>query len=245
MGRNYKLAGHIFEIQCLYDSFVSFAKEYEWNAKLNGNGLTERVEQIQIDSEDIAFEKKRMPPPWNEKKLELLAIHRKVCRVMADYHIIMFHSSALAMDGRAYLFAAPSGTGKSTHARLWREVYGDRVKMINDDKPLVRVEDTVVAFGSPWNGKHRLGTDMSAPVAGICILQRGAENRIERMKAIDAIPFLLGQTYYTEDAATARKVVALVFELAQKVPIWKMECNMEKEAAEMACRTMARSDEIS
>lgn len=84
------------------------------------------------------------------------------------YNILLMHGSALCMDGEAYIFAAPSGTGKSTHARLWREVFGDRVWMINDDKPLVRVEEErAFVFGSPWCGKHKLGCNGSARLKAV------------------------------------------------------------------------------
>ena len=83
------------------------------------------------------------------------------------------------MDGAAYLFTAPSGTGKSTHTRLWREVFGDRVWMINDDKPMLRIsENLVTAYGTPWNGKHHISRNASAPLKAIVQLNRGKENII-------------------------------------------------------------------
>ena len=239
--KKYKLAGHIFEMQCLYDSFEVLAREFEWKDPQNGMEIPEKADLVRIEPEDIAFEKQRVNSSMSENKVEIYAVHRKVCRILADYRTIMFHSSALAVDGKAFLFAAPSGTGKSTHARLWREVYGDRVTMVNDDKPFLRIEDSVIAYGTPWNGKHHLGTNISVPVAGICILERGTENRIKRISSIEAIPFLLGQTYYTEDAQAIRNVISLTMEMAKKVPIWKMECNMEKDAAETAYQAMIGS----
>ena len=123
--------------------------------------------------------------------IETLAVYRKIAEQMPTYDTVLFHSSAVAVDGAAYLFAAKSGTGKSTHARLWRELLGDRAIMINDDKPLLRITDAgATVFGTPWNGKHRLGTNGSAPVRAICVLERGVQNNIERIGPKEAYPIL-------------------------------------------------------
>ena len=82
--------------------------------------------------------------------LENNAIHALIAEKLVEYDILLFHGSALCMDRQAYIFTAPSGTGKSTHARLWREAFGDRVWMINDDKPLIQVQDgKAMVYGSP------------------------------------------------------------------------------------------------
>jgi serine kinase of HPr protein (carbohydrate metabolism regulator) len=103
------------------------------------------------------------------------------------YNGLRIHASAVEVDGKAYLFSANSGTGKSTHTRLWREVFGDRAVMVNDDKPFLRMtEGAVMVYGSPWNGKHGLGCNLSVPLKAVCILERGEENRIEKISAKQA-----------------------------------------------------------
>ena len=78
------------------------------------------------------------------------------------------------MDGQAVLFTAKSGTGKSTHTKLWRDLFGERAVMVNDDKPLLRIlKDGVLVCGTPWDGKHRLSTNCALPLKAICILERG------------------------------------------------------------------------
>lgn len=99
-----------------------------------------------------------------------------------------FTCSAVALDGQAYLFTAPSGTGKSTHTRLWREVFGERAVMVNDDKPLIQVrEDAIYVCGTPWNGKHNLDSNQKVPIKGICLLERGTVNHIETISAADGV----------------------------------------------------------
>ena len=116
---------------------------------------------------------------YSDAYLETLAAYRKICEKMVEYDTILMHGSVVAVDGEAYLFTAKSGTGKSTHTRFWREVFGERAVMVNDDKPLLKLtEDGVLACGTPWDGKHHLSTNVCLPLRAICILERGEENEI-------------------------------------------------------------------
>ena len=88
---------------------------------------------IEVSEAEIERERNAGEEHFSNAYLESLAVYRKLCEKMLDYDCFLFHCSAIALDGKAYLFAAPSGTGKSTHTRLWREVFGNRAVMINDD----------------------------------------------------------------------------------------------------------------
>ena len=118
--------------------------------------------------------------PWGY--YESLCVCRAICRRLPFYDAFLIHAAALEVDGAAYLFAAPSGTGKTTHARLWQQQLGPKAHFINGDKPVLRVLDgTFFACGTPWNGKEGLGANLVCPVGGICFLERGTENRIRRL----------------------------------------------------------------
>ena len=112
-------------------------------------------------------------------------LHALLAEKLVAYGALLMHGSALCMDGNAYIFTAKSGTGKSTHARLWREAFGDRVWMINDDKPMIRVDEMRV-YGTPWDGKHHLSRNASAPLKAIVKLERAEENRVAPLAKADA-----------------------------------------------------------
>lgn len=167
---------------------------------------------------------------WSSAYLESLAVYRKICEYLIDYNIILFHCSALKMDGKAYLFTAPSGTGKSTHARLWREYFGERVVMINDDKPLVEIKDgRAIVYGTPYGGKGEIQTNTYAEVAGIVILSQAKENKITRLSEHEAYPILLNQSYRPKNIVKTFHVMELVQKLAQ-IPMFSLECNISNEA---------------
>ena len=151
----------------------------------------------------------------------------------------MCHGSLVAVDGQGYLFTAKSGTGKSTHTRLWCQVFGDRAVMVNDDKPFLKISDSGVwVCGSPWSGKHGLDTNVTAPLQGICILERGAENQIEPCDREAAMPMLLHQGYCPLAQEKRKDYEELIGKLAKRVPLWQMRCNKDPQAAEVAYDAM-------
>jgi len=171
--------------------------------------------------------------------LETLALQRKLAEKLFSFDTLLFHGSAIAVDGEGYLFAAKSGTGKSTHARLWREMLGERAVMINDDKPFLRMEGgRVFAHGSPWNGKHRLGTNGCAPLKAICILERGEVNEIHPISKAEALPVLMQQTHRPSDKANFPKFMELMGKLTEGTAFYRLYCNMEKDAAKASYEGM-------
>lgn len=153
----------------------------------------------------------------------------------------MLHSSAVVADGRAYLFSAPSGTGKSTHTALWLKLFGERARILNDDKPAIMLRGgEVTACGTPWSGKSDLNLNAEFPLQGICILERSPENRIAPIPAQDAVFPLLDQTIRPNDPAGMSALLSCIDEVTAKVRVWRMGCNISLEAAQTAYNAMSR-----
>lgn len=149
-----QLADHAIGLDCRYDYLPRQCRDY----------CTDRPPQwtVRATEADLLRENPE-GKPYAAGYLESLALYRQICERLIEWDVVLFHGSALALDGKAYLFTAPSGTGKSTHAALWRQVFGTRVTMINDDKPLLRfAPEGVTVFGTPWAGKAHLQTNTSA-----------------------------------------------------------------------------------
>ncbi len=193
---------------------------------------------VSVTDEEIQREDKEgvgYPPAY----LESLAVYRKIAREALRYHTFLFHGSVLEMDGEGYLFTAPSGTGKSTHTQLWQQVFGERVKVINDDKPLLTVrEDGVHASGTPWDGKHRISENRTVKLRGICFLTRGARNRIVTLEKSEVFTPMLLQTHRPDDPCGVEETLALLDAAIGRVDFYRLECNISPEAAEVAYRGM-------
>jgi hypothetical protein len=235
----YRFADLTVRIEHQHEYFKKMAADYEvTEADARASGIDEI---FQITEFDIRSEAKRNDETDRARDgmIESLAIYRKLCERLVHRNVVLIHASAIAMDGKAYLFLAPSGTGKSTHTRMWRETFGDKVFMINDDKPLLRLDDEkILVYGTPWNGKHCLDTNVSVEIGGICFLGRGVENRIWKVSAGDGLVQLLASVYRPDAADGMKKTLELVAQLTKRVPLWKMECNISPEAAIMACEAM-------
>ena len=277
-----KLAGQTVGVSALYESTKVFCREYLVGegdeADVEGErpgtadtGAEPQKEQsgegsfsIEISEADIAYEKQKSAEEervaglperaFRDEYLETLAVYRKISDRSPAFDTFLFHGSCIAVDGEGYLFTAPSGTGKSTHTRLWRELFGERAVMVNDDKPLLKVvgggecssaeqpvestTPTVYVYGTPWDGKHRLSTNICVPLKGLCVLERGEANSIERVSKQEVYAQLLQQVYRPSEPEMLVKTMQLVDALCEAVPLYRLCCNMDLEAARIAYNGM-------
>ena len=240
-----KIAGHTAQITSLFESTPQYFRAY----------LSDDAPEfsVTVTREDIAFEQADLleeahrdgfkPRVFTDPFLERQAIQRAFAEFLLAFDTLLVHGSAVAADGEGFLFTAHSGTGKSTHTRLWRQILGERAVIVNDDKPFLQLTgQEVILHGSPWSGKHGLDCNLSVPLKGICILQRGQENKIERITAPEALPMLLKQSYSPLDAKKEAAFSGLAEKLSQCVPLWKMACTKAPEAARMAWEAMAANN---
>ena len=237
-----RIADLNIEIRNIYPSTREYCKEYL---------LEESVScdlSFEISEDDIRFERDRSKREdiaegrdvreFSDAYLETLAVYRKIAESLPLYDTFLFHGSAVAAGGEGFLFTAASGTGKSTHTALWRELLGDRAVMVNDDKPLIRIgsDGSAVVYGTPWDGKHRISSNVSVPLKAVCILERAEENRIKRITKQEAYPMLMQQVYRPSDTDAMRRTLELIDSM--DTDIYRLGCNMDISAAELSYETM-------
>ncbi len=239
--RKYKIADKVVEVNSIYDEVHEYCADYLTDEPAD-YAVTTTQADIDFEREKSAREDEIEGIPtrqFSDRYLEELAVYRKIAEKMIDYDTILFHGSVVAVDGVGYLFTAKSGTGKSTHTRLWREYFRDRAVIVNDDKPLLKITDSgVLAYGTPYNGKHRLGTNISVPLKALCILTRSADNHIESITRNQTYTMLLQQVYRPADMLKIAKTLELVDRLADTVKLYRLGCNMDKSAAKVAYEGM-------
>ena len=161
----------------------------------------------------------------------LTALHRNA---------VAIHASAIRYRGRGVLFLGESGTGKSTHSRLWRENIPGSA-LLNDDSPILGLADgTVRVWGSPWSGKVPCYRNESCPVAAIVRLVQAPENRIRRLSPIEAFGALCPSTPPAFIHATRLQdaVCTLLGQVIGLVPVYLLECRPDADAARLACETL-------
>ncbi|MDD7771267.1 MAG: hypothetical protein PT958_00655 [Firmicutes bacterium] len=172
--------------------------------------------------------------------LESICVYREIARRLPDYGAFVMHAAVVEKDGVAYAFTAPSGTGKTTHLRLWLEQFPQAVTL-NGDKPILRrMSRGFCACGTPWTGREKLGCNRIAPLGGICFLHRGEENKIRPVQGGQMLQEMMRQVYLPHQEELIDRLFPLLDELMTTVPLFTMECNMEPQAAQMSCTAMER-----
>lgn len=153
----------------------------------------------------------------------------------------LFHSATVSFEGKGYMFLGKSGTGKSTHARLWQQ-YLEGVELMNDDNPAVRVkpDGTATVYGTPWSGKTPCYKNVSAPLGGIVLLSQAPYNKITRLNGIGAyaaiVPSISGKRW---DSRIADGLHETENTLAGNIPVWHLDCLPDADAARLCKDTIA------
>ena len=153
---------------------------------------------------------------------------------------IAIHSSVISLNGGAVLFLGESGTGKSTHTRLWRE-HIPGAELLNDDSPIIRATDSeALVHGSPWSGKTPCYRNESCPIAAVVRLSQAPHNRIRRLRPIESIGALLPSAppAFARDERLSDDTCGLLSRLIAQVPVYHLECLPDAAAAQLACRTV-------
>ena len=184
-------------------------------------------------------------PNMCENDLAYMESARQFYRALLDYDGFYLHSSAVELNGRAYLFSANCGVGKSTHTRLWKSTFGEAAKVFNDDKPAIRCLDGIwYAYGTPWCGKDGININMKVPIAGICFLKQANHNQIRQLSKKEALHKIFPQTIYKfKDVNKLDLLLGHIDKLIQQIPVFELENRPEPDAARLSYETMRRKAE--
>ncbi len=217
-----------------------------------GGGMEKRCERYRYDgdsSPDMIIRKELYDlshwPTLSEDNATYMESGMYFYFFLLAHSGMMLHASAVELDGKAYLFSGNSGMGKSTHTRLWQQVFGDRAQVFNDDKPaLRRIDGKWYAYGTPWCGKDGINQNKKVPLAGICFLQQAQENKIRRLNAREVLSRVLAQTLFRfQNAKNLDQLLGLVDKLVRETPVFELENRPEPEAALLSYETMRRTAE--
>lgn len=221
-----KLADKYIEINSVYPELKNFFKDY-LVSETTPDFIISLTEKEILEEQEMTSENQ-----FSLTYLETLATLRKLAEIMPSYNRILMHGASISYKDHAYLFTAPSGTGKSTHIRLWKKFLGEDVKIVNGDKPFISLDDKPLIYGSPWAGKENWHRNCSMPLSGICFVQRGTTNSICKLEASECLPLLFKQVYLPSDALAAGLTLELIDAMLKKVPLYLLTCDMSEEAVQ-------------
>lgn len=198
--------------------------------------------QVEATLEEIdAEDDRKSGGKFRREYLETLAILRKISEKFPFYQRFLMHGATISYENQAYMFTALSGTGKSTHIKLWRQYLGEKVQIVNGDKPFLWVKDEEVrVYGSPWAGKEGWNRNCSERLGGICFLRRGQKNQIRQITPQECLKLLMRQVYLPSDPMAAGLTLELVDQMLKLVPLYLLDCDMSEEAVRTSFEALTK-----
>lgn len=222
-----QVAGTIIEINTVHIRPCAISRDFIVDSSPDCSITTT---QADIDEDKTHLSEFERYNQW-DGIVEIYSVLRRVSECLIDFDAILMHGAVISVDGKAFLFTANSGTGKTTHVLKWlRRCKGSVI--INGDKPFIKFgkeDEQPLACGSPWAGKENIYTNTMAPLQSIILMERADENHIEQVSFAQAFPFLLQQTYRPEDPEKMRKTLKLMQRLSPAVSFWRFQCNNFKD----------------
>ncbi len=223
-----------FEIDNLYDRLPKLIAGYDGDFSVSDYSFANT-------EEELTEEQSKAEGDFSLGYIETITTYRKIAEWLPLNNAFLLHSATFEVGGEGIAFAAHSGTGKTTHMRLWHELLGDKFKIVNGDKPIIRFfegEEAPIAYGTPWNGKERLGQNTKTPLKHICFIERAEKNSCEPMKTAEAIDLIFNQVYMPKNPIAVMNTIELINRLINSCKLWKIKCNMDISAAETSYNTI-------
>ena len=213
----------------------------------------EDEQEIRLINEALREYKKTMPNPKEYKNAETAAFKPEFPLInstdqamryaLLHHNGFMLHASAISYEGQGILFSAPSGTGKTTHTKLWEKAY-DSAFILNDDSPIIRFMEDNKAYvcGSPWAGASGEGRNAIVPLKAIVFLQQGGTNEICRLQTLQALQWLLGCVNRPVEKGLMDKLFTLIHLLLSDTPCYLLKCRPDLDAVETVKNELYRND---
>ena len=231
-----KMADLMIEIHNHYDYVEKMCADY----RVEGGNKADLV--IEVTEEAVLKEQQDASIPCSLEYCESICIYREISKKLIQYQGFLMHGACIEIEGEVYVFCAKSGTGKSTHLALWKKHFGEKARIINGDKPIIRWfpgrEKEFVVYGTPWCGKEEWNINTSGNMKAICFLERGEKNEIHPIPGKEAIKRLGHQILMPKAPHEMISFLDMIDVLLKTTPCYLLSCNMEVEAAVVAYHGM-------
>ena len=218
---------------------VKISAAYPLSRELCRDFITEAVQNpditASVSEEKINYELNNAKEKSTPEYAEFLCIYRIIAEQLPLFNCFVFHGAAISYKDRGYLFTAPSGTGKSTHIRLWRKFIGNDVDIINGDKPIIKVNDGKISVCStPWAGKENWKKNRLLPLDAITVLTRSEAPFIEPLSPDMCLSRIMNQIYMPKTPEALAKTLELINSMLSGVPVYRLGCDISEESVRVA-----------
>ena len=231
-----KIANKVLEINALNESTKKYCRDFYSDEEPNY--------VITMTEEDLKNERTNSEDGKVYVNEEISALYRKIADLLVEDNVVVFHSSSFMVNGNAFLITARSGVGKSTHSRNLKALLGDDFVYINDDKPLLKVEENkVTVYGTPWNGKERRGNNISAPLKAVFFLARGETNTYRKVVNKEEIYVkMISQIYLPKEKAKREKALKVADQILKNINFYEINVTKDIESAKMTYEEIIKNE---
>lgn len=233
------LAGVTLNCRPLHDRTAACFRQFCQPVREDAAGV------FALTQADLEAARGLYPPEMEDGILEFNELAPRLADALLPFDRCLFHGAAFLWRGRAYLFTAPSGTGKTTQYILWKLLYGEEIQILNGDKPILEFRDggEILVHPSPWTGKEGMGRDVCAPLGGLIYLLQGQENAIAPMTPGEAaLPLFCQFLFSAGSEAAVRQVCALEERLLRAAPVWRLVNRGDKASARLCHDTILEQE---
>ena len=191
---------------------------------------------ITATEEKIEKYKEKMPEHLREIGFcENLCVLNELASEILKFNTFLIHGVSAKINNIGIIFTGKSGIGKTTHLKLWQELLGEKLVVINGDKSLIRfIDDTPYVFGTPWKGIERIGGNESSVLTDICFIEQNQEDIVYEISSDEAFQKILNQIYIPDDSTKRIQILTLLDKILKKCRFWVIKCGTTLNAAEVA-----------
>ncbi len=228
----YEIAGLRILLTNKYPYTDKFCQAYLSEDQTSPVDITASVSKEAMQAERVAS------PNFSDGYIENICLYRSLCMQLPVFGRMLMHCSVLELKGEGYAFLGRSGTGKSTHTKLWLKNF-PTARIINGDKPILeRVKNGFIAHGTPWMGKEQWGINGQALLKGLCFLEQAKVNAIKRLTPSEASARLFAQILLPKEEENAVATLELADKIVTEIPVYLLQCNISDEAVKVSFEAM-------
>lgn len=216
---------------------VGFENRYpdlEWMCRGYETALPPEL-TIRVSQEELEEERKKQEDAFSDGYLETVCCYRKAANRLLSRDTFVLHGSVVELNGEGYVFLAPSGGGKTTQTRLWQQHFGKALRVINGDKPLIRMETQAGApvfraYGTPWQGKEGMGCNGSVPLKALFFLEKSKSPSVAPAEEGQTVDRLFRQMLMPREAQGMLRLLTMADALVCRVPAYILRCDMTEKS---------------
>ena len=228
----YEIAGLRVFIDNKFPYTNKFCQKYLSEDQESGYDVLASVTQEEFSLEKAAS------PNFSDGYIENICLYRSICRQIPLLNRFLLHAAVLEYNGKGYAFLGRSGTGKSTHTGLWL-THLKGTKIVNGDKPIIEyLDNSFIAYGTPWMGKEGLGDNTKIPLCGLCFLEQAKENSIQKLTPSEVSTRLFSQILLPEKEENVVATLELVDKMICQVPAYLLKCTISEKAVKLAYESL-------